>query len=279
MDLRAVIAIAAVFSACANRPLENGSVANSSMPDASPSDSSMPDLSMPDFARPDLSTGPAQCASLGGLLAYYPLDTNTNDYSGNGNHALGAGLMPTAGKIGNALTFDGTSSSLHATGTATLAGARTLCAWVMPRPNGGLGQPVFSGGRVNAGDFFSISASNVFGGTCPFLPPSVPFVDHWGSPTCYYDPSFTLSQSWHFVCYVFDGQGIELYADGKSASVGSSEYSYALDTLYIGSTVIGGTTTNASLAGTIDEVTVWSRALDASELAILWNGGVGCAAR
>jgi hypothetical protein len=189
--------------------------------------------------------------------------------------------VPAPGKVGGGRAFDGVTSVLHAGGSAALTGARTFCAWVQPAPRAGLGQPVFSGGTSGRGDFFSISASMPSGGTCPFVPPDVPFIDHWGIP-CYDAPTVALpTGSWHLVCYVYDGAGIvTFYGGGAGLRVApGSEYGYLLDTLYLGSTVIGGTTTQPSLLGTLDEVTVWNRALSQGELAVLWNGGAGCAAR
>jgi hypothetical protein len=225
------------------------------------------------------SSGSPTCGPVAGLLAYYPLDTDTLDHSGNGNDALGVDLMPVPGKVGFARAFDGTSSSLHATGAAALNGARTLCAWVAPNQRAGLGQPVFSGGVTDNGDFFSVSASSPSGGTCPAAPGDVPFIDHWGSP-CYEVPAFVVNAgTWHLVCYLFDGSGeVTFYVDGNVATLPGAEYDYPLATLYLGSTGIGGTTTQPSLLGSLDEVTVWTRALDASDLAALWNGSVGCAA-
>ncbi len=225
------------------------------------------------------SSGNAACGVVGGLLAYYPLDVDTLDHSGNGNDAVGESLTPASGKVGGAFAFDGTSSSLHATGSATLGGARTLCAWVDPSPTSGLGQPIFSGGKPHTGDFFSISASSPAGGTCTFLAPDVPFIDHWGTPCDAGQGQALPPDGWHFVCFVYDGtSAVTLYGDGNAAPTNSKEYDYPLDTLFIGSATIGGTTTQPVLLGTLDEVTVWGRALEASELDMLWNGGAGCTA-
>jgi hypothetical protein len=72
---------------------------------------------------------------------------------------------------------------------------------------------------------------------------------------------------------------LTLYGDGIAVTTAGSEYDYPFDTLYLGSAAIGGTTTQPSLLGALDEVTVWTRALDVAEVAALWNGGAGCAAR
>jgi hypothetical protein len=210
------------------------------------------------------SSGSVTCAPIDGILAYYPLDDDTLDHSGNGNDAIGAYLVPTPGKVGGAYAFDGQLSSLHATGSTVLSGARTFCAWVDPSPRSGLGQPVFSGGVSDKGDFFSISASSPAGGSC--LPPGgVPFIDHWGTPC--YEASGTLSPGvWHLVCYAYDGVGgVMLYGDGNVLVASGAEYAYALSTLYLGSTVIGGTSgwgrrCSASVASSSASGLRWTRA-------------------
>jgi len=225
------------------------------------------------------SSGASLCTPVSGLLAYYPLDTDTLDHSGNGNDAIGSGIVATPGKVGGAYSFDGATSFLHATGSATLQGARTLCAWVRPSPREGLGQPVFSGGQSGTGDFFSIHASSPGPDNCPLVP-NTPFVDHWGN-ACNATVGTPLTvDAWHFVCYAFDGgASVTFYEDGSAVPASGAEYSYPLDTLYVGSAVIGGTSSAPSLLGTLDEVTVWTRALDAGDVAALWAGGAGCAAR
>ena len=52
-----------------------------------------------------------------GLVAYYPLDGNTQDKSGYGNHAVNHGAVPCADRLGQAnraYRFDGQSSYLEA---------------------------------------------------------------------------------------------------------------------------------------------------------------------
>ncbi len=221
-----------------------------------------------------------RCKSIDGLLAYYPLDTDTLDHSGNGNNAVGSGLVPAAGKIGGAYAFDGISSSLHATGSAALSGARTLCAWVQLSPREGLGQPIFSGGATDKGDFFGVTASTPTGGTCTFLPADVPFIDHWSTP-CYSEIVTDVNTgTWDLVCYAYDGaDAVTFFVDGHGVTTNGAEYDYGLDTLYLGGAVTGGTTVQPSLLGTLDEVSVWTFALDSVYLSVLWNNGEGCAIR
>lgn len=58
-----------------------------------------------------------------------------------------------------------------------------------------------------------------------------------------------------------------------------SFYDYDFSTLTIGSSTIGGTTTQALFTGAIDEVTIWDHALAPDEIVALWNDGHACFAR
>jgi hypothetical protein len=231
-------------------------------------------------AGADASQDAGLCAAVSGLFAYYPLDDDLLDHSGNGFDAIGNVSLTPAGKVAGAALFDGSASSLHATGAAVIPSARTFCAWVFTEARSGLGQPLFSAGSVNVGDFLSVSSSSPAGGTCTFLAPLTPFVDHWGTP-CFDDVALSAPlSSWDLVCYAYDGVGaLTFYVDGQSGVTAGGEYGYPIGSLYLGSTAIGGTTTQASLLGALDEVTVWDRALGDADFSALWNGGAGCRVR
>jgi len=71
-----------------------------------------------------------------GLVAYYPLDGNAYDASGNGYHGTVNGASPTADRFGiaaRAYAFDGSNDYVALPGTENLnfkPGNFTLCAWV-----------------------------------------------------------------------------------------------------------------------------------------------------
>jgi hypothetical protein len=74
----------------------------------------------------------------GGLLYYFPLAGDANDYSGHNHNANVVNNVSFAaghtGKANSAAVFNGTSSYMSAPGTAlpTGAAARTLTAWINP---------------------------------------------------------------------------------------------------------------------------------------------------
>lgn len=218
------------------------------------------------------------CAAVSGLVAYFPFDVDTNDYSGNGYNAVGNVALSSNGKIGSAAMFDGSASELNVTGSAMLAGARTLCAWAFPTARTSLGQPLFSGGASGAGDFFSLNASTPNSGGCTAAAANVPFVDHWGSACVAPSSSYAAPPAaWHLLCVAYDGtSSLTFFTDNVASSASGSFFNYAISTLYIGSATIGGTTSQPAFLGLLDEVTVWSRALQPADVAALYNGGAGC---
>jgi hypothetical protein len=293
---RAGIVLVLVGAACGGNVLQTSSSSDGSAPSDSATtgvcaESSRGDSGPQSDALPfDASSEPTSdasvdgqdgslCAPVSNLFAYYPLDDDLEDHSGNGYDAMGNVALTSAGKVGGAAVFDGVSSYLFATGSTAVPMTRSLCAWARLNPATGLGQPLFSAGSVGRGDFFSVSGKSSDGGTCPFLPPNTPFVDHWGTP-CAYDATLAVPvESWSFVCYIFDGAStLTFYADAVSGTTSGSEYAYSIGSLYFGSTSIGGTTTLPSMSGLLDEITVWSRALTASDRSALWNAGEGCRA-
>jgi hypothetical protein len=210
-------------------------------------------------------------------LAYYPLDKDTLDYSGNASNAQAHTIVAVPGKIGGAYHFNGADSWLRAGFGPVLAGARTLCGWIRPSPRSGLGQPFFSGGTTNAADFMSISPTSPSGGTCKALQANVPFLDHWGNADCE-RPSLTVTPgAWNLLCYLYDGAStITFFVNGSQASVPGALYDYDLATVMMGSTQIAGTTTDSSLDGDLDELSIWSSMLGTGQLGQLWNNGAGC---
>jgi hypothetical protein len=211
------------------------------------------------------------------LVAYFPLDTDTNDHTGHGNDATGANLATTQGIQGSAMHFDGATSSLQVTsGSAKIAGPRTLCAWMRQNATMGAGQPLFWAGQTNAGDFYAIFSTAPSSTTCTAPKPSVLYVDHWGFECTEPITTPTMVMKWSLVCYAYDGGAVEASIDGNEGKASGALYDYPMTTLFIGSTLGTGTTTKASFDGDIDEVSVWSVRLQAADLAALWNNGAGC---
>ncbi len=256
---------ASLLAGCSNSPI------------AAPQDGAVPDLSVSDQASPPTDLAMA-CSALSGLVAYFPFEGDTRDHSGNGNDATGTSVSYMTGKLGQGATL-GAGSSLQVSGATQLAGARTFCAWINLTSTGGYGAPVFVGGTAGAGDFFGVTTPSPSpASTCMQLKGTYMYQDHWGA-ACDVTPSVMLATNqWQFACWGWDGATARsFYGNGTLQQGSGAAFSYALSTVTIASNTISGTTTQPTFAGTIDEVSVWSRALTQSEMDLLYNSGDGCA--
>jgi hypothetical protein len=214
---------------------------------------------------------------LSGLLSYFPFDDDTSDHvSGRVSTAINTPFGP--GLRGQALQFSGAGSGLLVGTSGLLSGARTLCAWVRPERTTGLGQPVFVGGTVNIGDFFSLQSSTPQGDCASAAFEGEPFIDHWGT-ACYTGGPLAPDGAWSSVCYGYDGGDVLTFSvNSQSFQIPGMLYDFEFSSITIGSSLIGGTTTQAFFNGAIDEVTIWDHSLAPDEIAALWNLGQGCRA-
>ena len=212
------------------------------------------------------------------LYAYYTFDGVLTDLSGNGHTASGTSLASTAGKIGTAYQFNGSSSIVSLTGaTGSFSGARSFCAWVDPT-SGSSTLPVIQAGYTFTtfadGDMFSLNGSTAGTGLCGEAA-SVPFIDHWAAG-CYIGGAADPANAWSYVCWTWDGQSsVTTYVNGAAKAVAGGLYSYPASTINIGANTIGGSTTSAFYSGSIDEVGIWTCALSSSEVSTLYAGGAG----
>jgi hypothetical protein len=191
-----------------------------------------------------------------GLIAHYPFNGNTNDVVGAHNATANGAPVYTTGKIGQAIVLDGVDD--YAGTTESLLSGRpafTLAGWVSPRnPTGSriglFGQNDciefgFDGGNISIWTSGGGSAST-----------------RWTS----------LDVLWHHVAAVGSGANLRVYVDGRlAASGGSTTSNYGTSTFGFN---MGGGVWDADgnwLAGKIDDVRVYSRALSGAEIA--WLAG------
>ncbi|MDA1052575.1 MAG: Rib/alpha-like domain-containing protein [Planctomycetota bacterium] len=211
-----------------------------------------------------------------GLVAYYPLDGDLNDASGNGNHGSLPGASDTQPMHvvdrhnipDGALEFDGgdyftvnDSPSLDVTTSVTFA------AWVYPdRVDGGY---IINKSTNGYEPPFSLAMNNQFQARVNNSPD--PKTD---------EPSFNVHSDavaqvtvWTHVAGVYDGSELRIYVDGVASS-DSKEVSGNLkqsnEPLQFGCDC-GGGGVQSPFDGTIDDVRIYNRALSAEEILTLAN--------
>lgn len=207
-----------------------------------------------------------------GLVAYWPLDGNTTnwntdtmkDISGNGYNATSTGMSttssPTAGKIGGALKFNGTSSYLSFS-PITLSGAFTLTLWWYSYANDSTNRMAVGSNNGGTSQKFGKSSSNTF---------FVRAVSGGSSDTSVALPS---AQAWHFITLARNASNIVTVSVDAGAPT----------TLFAGAAQSGNFVLSdlgysdpgngQYFNGILDDVRVYNRALSTQEILNLYNAG------
>jgi hypothetical protein len=211
-----------------------------------------------DFAPP-ADAGP------GGLLYYFPLAGDTNDYSGNGNNATSTGTMPTtghSGKMNSAQLFNGTTAYMTAPGGKLPVGIapRTLTLWANPTNRvftiAGWGLANCTG--PTGGTMFSLgTATNEFWGGCDDVGDGV------GPPL----------GAWTFLAAVFSTPGqVRIFVNRTAATYNlPTNLSTKPSMLWIGA----ATRTNTAnvifnyFGGAIDSIRIYDHALSDAEVGVV----------
>jgi chitodextrinase len=200
-------------------------------------------------------------ATISGLIAAYTFDegtgTTVNDLSGHGNTGTIANTTWTsAGKFGNALLFNGSSSvvTVNDSSSLHLTNSMTLEAWVNPSTVTSAWRDVIYKGNDNyflegTSDRSSVPAG---GGT-------------FGSAGGLVVASSSLvANTWAHLALTYDGAALRLYVNGVQVSSVAQTGSILTSTnpLQIGGDNIFG----QYFAGTIDEVRIYNMALSQAQV-------------
>ena len=210
------------------------------------------------------AASPAVAAS--GLVAHWKFDegsgTTVSDSSGNGNTGtLVNGPLWTAGRVGNALFFDGIDDNVTVpdSNSLDLSSSFTLSAWVNPAST-------FT-------DFRSILVKNYkyylyasVAGYCGDGSPLGGFSEGTDQTVC--QPSPLPINTWTHLAVTYNGSTLTLYRNGVAVATStvSGTLSPTTGTLQIGASQFG-----EYFKGLIDEVRIYNRALSDTEIQTIYQ--------
>lgn len=203
----------------------------------------------------------------GDLVAYWPLDTNYDDATGNGyDAAAGSSVTLAPGHTGQSAYFDGTDyqSYLYCANSSgiNLDGAATISAWI--KSSGAYDQ--WASIVTKGLSAWRLIRNNTYNTV------SFHFNVYGGGEYQANGSTDVFDNEWHNVIAVYDGSEIRLYVDGKldASAKAVAAVNTSGDPVYIGSRV--SSTSSRNWIGSIDEVRIYDRALEDSELLWLYEG-------
>jgi chitodextrinase len=224
------------------------------------------------FALIILSLGAAyELQAAVGLVAAYSFNegsgTTVTDASGNGNTGTIQGATWTsAGKFGNALTFNGTSNWVTVNDAASLhaTNALTLETWVYPTANQ-------SGWRTiiqKQIDTYFLHWSNSSGARKPAGGGTFN-----GAVSYITAPNTIPINSWSYLTLTYDGAMLRLYVNGVQVS--SIAKTGTIETNSNPLRIGGNSTYGEYFKGRIDEIRIYNRALSQLEIQSDMNTSIG----
>ncbi len=210
-----------------------------------------------------------QCLVLikSGLLGYWPLNNNTNDYSGRGRDGGSTDAEQIEGKSGGAYRFDGSNAiEIPAWGLPYGSSPRTTCLWA--RINNLNESSNFrwalSYGNSESGENWNIGTSGTIGnlqvGSLGLTLGNTKTIQ-----------SVFKKETWTNICTSYDGNKIYTYLNGIKALEVEHSYNTIPNQAFIGKQGLPGQPEN--WIGDIDEVSMWDRKLSDLEILHVFNKG------
>jgi len=226
-----------------------------------------------------------------GLISYWRAEGNADDEMDANHGAAFGGLTYGAGPVGQAFSLDGADDFVEAAGDGSLnlgGDALTISAWVFfdSLPSDA-GVPVGSkwdwASYPNHTSSYNLVADNspaAGGRQTRFIVLTVPPGEEYVPPGVWYEhndtsPKRDLSlDTWYHLAGTYDGSHIKLYVNGvevASEAATGNLVQFPSTPFMIGREK---TSTYTYLDGMVDEVTVYGRALSASEVIQQYTSGL-----
>jgi subtilisin-like proprotein convertase family protein len=210
---------------------------------------------------------------LAGMVAWWKAENNTID-SVNGNNGVANNITYTPGEVGNGFQFDGTSSSITAPASQSLAVSNlTFEGWIYPTTTAY--EPI-----VDYGGAGTISPAHFWVNGWGLTPtPGVLYANIRNTTLQITSPSVVPPNKWSHVAFTLDvNKGVAaLYYNGVQVAVTNLAVNMASTFLPVN---LGYRNANSAealagyrFAGRMDEVSIYNRALSPCEIAAIYNAG------
>jgi type II secretory pathway pseudopilin PulG len=223
-------------------------------------------------------------ANANGVVGCWKLDetsgTTAKDSSGNGNDGTLVNMSSpgcwVAGQINNALSFNGINNyvDLGADSSLNFGDSKpfTITAWIKTKDDYGL--IISLRNSKDDGSDIDFAVGNDGGDDYPGKAMILVRQDGGGDWASVASINEVNDGQWHHVAAVRTGNTVELFVDGNSQGTGSGEEAGGAITTNvraIGAEIYWGVSSDYALAGTIDDVRIYNRALSKDEIAQLAN--------
>jgi hypothetical protein len=212
-----------------------------------------------------------------GIIAWWAADGDASDIEGNHNGTLNNGTSFAAGEVGQAFSFDSTQHQYVDVGFLDLPVTYTIVAWIYPTDiQNGSGPIINSNDNFNGYFFDFVNSGNL-------RAKSIHQTGFGGSETFYTTVPIITANNWQHIAVTYDGnagaaQKFKFYVNGAAVALaGTPSHDEG------GAPGISSVTTKIAanapfpmfdnFAGLIDKVELFNRALDANEIAAIYNAG------
>lgn len=209
------------------------------------------------------------------LIAWWRGETDASESVGGNHGTFYVGGTPgsattAAGKVAKALQFDGTRHVRVPDASALRPARLTAEAWVYPSVTSASSQTIISrGSSTNGTNAWSLSLIN---GRARFTTEHM----HHGTQVLEYTTTALPLNTWSHLAIVFNGTHKFIYLNGTAVTnvpFGAPlSYDPAVVPLTIGADWVAGASAEL-FTGRIDELSLYSRALAATEIAAIYNAG------
>lgn len=204
------------------------------------------------------------------LVAYWPMDGNSNDTKG-GFNGTDTAVSYTTGKFGSAASYNGSTSVTSVTGMSTqLSRDSTFSCWINITSFGASGTAgVFMESDVASySNYFKAMYTYNSAGTM-----SIQFAKYDGAANPGTSVGSVTTGQWYYLCGVQRGTTLELYLNGNLVSTATDSTTTVPG---YSNFKLGAQTSQAGryFTGLIDDAAVFNRALGREEIAEIYQGFV-----